>query len=302
MFTFVVFAGLMVVLALSYVLPPLLQRKEAQTPDVDAEGLAISIYRNHFGELDAELRDGLLDRQQYDLARVELERRLLQEAAPAGEPAPDANRTQARSDRKFAIAVGAAIPALAVLLYLQIGTPEVINSGRQAAPAAAADDEQEQNTPARRPGAPTQQEIEQRVARLAARLKENPDDAQGWAMLARSYRSFKKYREASDAYERATQLTPNDAQLWADYAESLSLSDDSGFVGRPLEMVNRALRIDPENQKALWLAGNAAFQAKDYRQAIARWEALRKQLPGDSKAAESVSSSIAEARARLSDK
>lgn len=302
MFTFVVFAGLMVVLALVYVLPPLLQREEAQTPDVDGEGSAISVYRDHFDELDAELRDGLLDREQYDLARVELERRLLQEAAPVNDPAPDAHRTQARSDRKFAIVLGAAIPALAVLLYLQIGTPEVINSERQAAPAAATDDEQELNTPARRPGAPTQQEIEQRVAGLAARLKENPDDAQGWAMLARSYKTFKKYREASDAYERATQLMPNDAQLWADYAESLSLSDDSGFVGRPLEMVNRALRIDPENQKALWLAGNAAFQAKDYRQAIARWEALRKQLPGDSKAAESVSSSIAEARARLSNK
>ncbi|HYG82183.1 MAG TPA: tetratricopeptide repeat protein, partial [Pyrinomonadaceae bacterium] len=149
------------------------------------------------------------------------------------------------------------------------------------------------------PGAPTQQEIEGRVARLAERLKENPNDAQGWAMLARSYQNFKRYKEASEAYARAAELTGTDAQLWADYAESLALANDSGLEGRPLELVNKALSLDPNNEKALWLAGRAAFEAQDFRQAVSYWERLLKLLPEDSQAARAVTARIEQAREQL---
>jgi cytochrome c-type biogenesis protein CcmH len=149
---------------------------------------------------------------------------------------------------------------------------------------------------------PTQEQIEQRVAGLAARLKENPNDAKGWAMLARSYQSFNRYKEASDAYARAAELTGTDAQLWADYAESLALANDSQLQGRPVELINKALQLDPKNQKALWLAGNAAFQAQDFQQAVSYWEKLEKLLPEGSEGAQSVATSIEEARARINGK
>ena len=90
----------------------------------------------------------------------------------------------------------------------------------------------------------------------------------------------------------------NDADLWADYAETLALANDSKLAGQPQELINRALQLNPNNKKALWLAGNAALQAGNYQQAIAHWEKLEKLLPPGSEEAQSVAESIKEARAR----
>ena len=292
MISFWILASLLIAIALCYVLPPLLQRVE-QTTD-ERERANVSIYRSQFAELDQDLRDGVLDKEQYEQGRSELQRRLLEDVAPSPGVGDESS---ARSRRKMAVLLGAAIPLVAVVLYFQIGTPQAFAPGqpvlspRQAAEAADA--------PGVMPGAPSQQEIEKRVANLAARLKENPNDAQGWAMLARSYQNFKRYQEASDAYARATELAGNNAQLWADYAESMALANDSQLQGRPLELINKALQLDPENEKALWLAGNAAFQAQNFQQAVSYWEQLEKLLPAGSEGAQSVAASIEEARARI---
>ncbi len=297
MLSFWIFAALLVAIALCYVLPPLLQRAEQARGE--RERANVSIYRDQFSELDRDLRDGVLDREQYEQGRTELQRRLLEDVAAA----PEGNagdKVSARSGRTTATIVGAAIPLLAVILYPLFGTPKALGPGQPVAPARTQEAEvAEAPMMGGQPGAPTQQEIEGRVAKLAQRLKENPNDAQGWAMLARSYQNFKRYREASEAYARAAELTGNDAQLWADYAESLALANGSELQGRPLELVNKALELDPKNQKALWLAGNAAFQTQNFQQAISYWEQLLKLLPEGSEAAQAVATNIEEARAQL---
>jgi cytochrome c-type biogenesis protein CcmH len=121
-------------------------------------------------------------------------------------------------------------------------------------------------------------------------------------MLARSYQNFKRYREASEAYARAAALAGNDAQLWADYAETLALANNSQLQGKPLELINKALQLDPDNQTALWLAGNAAFQTQNFQQAISYWEKLEKLLPAGSEGAQSVAASIEEARKQIAGK
>jgi cytochrome c-type biogenesis protein CcmH len=296
---FWILAALLIVIALCYVLPPLLQRAE-ETED-ERERANVSIYRDQFTELERDLRDGVLDNEQYEQGRLELQRRLLEDVgAPAQSGgATGAAASSARNGRNTAILLGAAIPLAAVLLYFQIGTPQALRPQRQAPPSAQADEAETLASPAAgQTGAPTQQEIEGRVNKLAARLKENPEDVQGWMMLARSYRSFNRYREASEAYARAVALSGNDAELWADYAETLALANDSQLQGKPLELINRALQLNPNSQKALWLAGNAAFQSQNYQQAISYWERLQKLLPAGSEGAQSVAASIEEARAR----
>lgn len=294
MMSFWILAGLLTVIALCYVLPPLLQRVEQRTDE--RERANVSIYRDQFGELDRDLRDGVLDQEQYEQGRFELQRRLLEDVAAPSQSGGD--KSSARSGRSAAVLLGTAIPLVAVLLYFQIGTPKALTPG-QPTSSSRQEEAATADAPQRPPGAPTQQEIEGRVAKLAARLKENPDDAQGWAMLARSYRNFNRYREASDAYARAAALVGNDAQLWADYAETLALANGSQLQGQPLELINKALQLDPENQKALWLAGEAAFQTQNFRQAISYWEQLEKLLPEGSEAAQSVAASIEEARSRI---
>lgn len=299
MMSFWVFAALLVVIALCYVLPPLLQRVERA--DDERKRANVSIYRDQFAELDRDMRDGLLDKEQYEQGRLELQRRLLEDVAPAQGETATAGNSSRGGRKRTAILLGSAIPLVAVLLYYQIGTPQALTQGQQALPSRQAEDASAE-APASQPGMPSQQQIEQRVAGLAARLKENPNDAKGWAMLARSYQSFNRYKEASEAYSRAAELTGNDAQLWADYAESLALANDSQLQGRPLELINKALQLDPKNQKALWLAGNAAFQAQDYQQAISYWEKLEKLLPVGSEGAQSVATSIEEAKTRINGK
>ena len=300
MMSFWIFAGLMTVLALCYVLPPLLQR--AASAEDERERSNVSVYRDQFSELERDLRDGVLDQEQYEQGRLELQRRLLEDVSPT-RGAKASTESSDRSGRATAIILGGMIPLLAVLLYFQIGTPQALKPGQQQAqPSVQEEEAAEMNAPAGPPGAPTQQEIEQRVAKLAARLKENPNDAQGWAMLARSYQNFKRYREASDAYARAVAVAGNDAGLWADYAESLALANNSQLQGQPLELINKALQLDPNNQKALWLAGNAAYQTQDFQQAVSYWEKLLKLLPAGSEGAQSVSARIEDARAQISGK
>jgi cytochrome c-type biogenesis protein CcmH len=301
MMSFWIFAALMTVMALCYVLPPLLQRTEQRSDTRERSN--VSIYRDQFSELERDLRDGVLDKEQYEQGRLELQRRLLEEV-PSARTRGATAEPNARSGRATAMILGGAIPLLAVLLYTQLGTPQALSPGQpQALPSGQQEEPLAADAPAGSPpGAPTQQEIEQRVSKLAARLKDNPNDAQGWAMLARSYFNFKRYREASDAYARAAAVAGNNAELWADYAESLAMANNSQLQGQPLELINRALQLDPNNQKALWLAGHAAYQSQNFQQAISHWEKLLKLLPEGSEGVQSVSASIEDARAQLSGK
>lgn len=296
MLSFWIFAILLIIIALCYVLPPLLHREEHGRDE--RQRANVSIYRDQFSELERDLRDGVLDKEQYEQGRLELQRRLLEDVAPSQGTAAIAGNS-ARSRRRNAVLLGVAIPLLAVILYFQIGTPKALTPGQQTlSPREEAADA----PPMSQPGMPSQQQIEERVAGLAARLKENPNDAKGWAMLARSYQNFKRYREASEAYSRAAELTGTDAELWADYAETLALANGSQLQGRPVELINKALQLDPNNEKALWLAGNAAFQEQNFQQAISYWEKLEKLLPEGSEGAQSVATSIEEARARINGK
>ena len=115
-------------------------------------------------------------------------------------------------------------------------------------------------------------------------------------MLARSYMMLERYSEAAKAYERATTLNANDAGLWADYAEALAMTSGQNLAGKPTEAINRALQIDPANQRALNLAGSAAFQAGDYQKAISYWQQLLKQLPAGSEELRTISDQIAKAK------
>ncbi len=131
---------------------------------------------------------------------------------------------------------------------------------------------------------------------LAARLKANPDDADGWLMLARSFVMLDKHDKAVEAFAKAEHLRPNDANLLADYADALAMTQGRQLEGQPTALIERALKIDPDNNKALALAGTAAFDRKDYKTAVARWETLVRVEPADGPFASQVQAGIAEAR------
>ena len=280
MLTFGIIAALFVLLIFWFVLPPLLQRPDAKKTDANASANVI-IYQDQLEELEADLKTGLIAEDQYQPEKESIERRLLEDVRGR---APLAARVPSTRTSVIVYALSVFIPVAAVAFYLFVGNPKALSS----APAPTG--------PPSATGSMSPQQIAANVDKLAERLKQNPNASQGWLMLARSYLMLERYSEAAMAYQRATTLNANDAGLWADYAEALAMANGQNLGGQPTEALNRALQIDPVNQKALDLAGSAAFQAGDYQKAISYWQQLLKQLPAGSEELRTISDQIAKAK------
>jgi cytochrome c-type biogenesis protein CcmH len=275
---FIAVATVMVVIALTWLLWPLL--RTARRGAVERHAANASIYRDQFADLDADLARGAISEPQYREARQELERRLLEEARV--DKAPQA--LPVRSGKTSAMVLAVAVPLLAGLLYWKLGAPEAFSPLATTPPESA-----HQLTP---------EQVDEMVVKLAERLQKEPDNVEGWVILARSYYTMRKFSEAAAAYERLTQLVRNEPDLLADYADALAMANGRDLSGKPSELVQQVLAINPTHWKALAMAGTAAFDRKDYKSAVDYWERLRSSQPADSPIVKSISSSIAEARQR----
>ena len=280
MTVFLIGAALLLAVTLAFVLPPLL-RKEQAVNHMQRDQLNLAVLRDQLRELEADREAGLIEQAAYDSARRELERRVAEEVQPqAAVSAVDGGK------RWVAGVVGVAVPVVAVSVYLLIGSPEAMDPAAQEVAAAHQQDSHEV----------TAEQIEGMVASLATRMQNEPDNIEGWHMLARSYNAIGRYKDAADAYARLAKLVPNDSNLLADYADTLAMALGRSLVGEPEKLAEKAVQIDPQNLKALALWGSAAFERKDYAAAVERWQKILKVVPPDSEAARSVSGSIAEAQ------
>ncbi|MCE3264550.1 MAG: hypothetical protein K0R43_3629 [Pseudoduganella sp.] len=189
---------------------------------------------------------------------------------------------------RLALLLAVCLPAAAAALYFQVGRPDVLTMPPALLQAAA--------TPSDH--GPSEQDIPAMVERLAERLRSEPENIDGWHMLARSYSAMNRYADAAQAYAHLAKLLPQDAGVLADYADALATAREGKLAGEPERLVERALAIDPQQPKALALAGSAAFAKGDYARAEQRWSAVLAQLDGDSDFARSTQAGIAEARAR----
>jgi len=171
-----------------------------------------------------------------------------------------------------------AVPLLSLGIYFAIGNPGVI----------ALEDEAQA----------TQRQIVAMVERLAVKLKENPDDVEGWKMLGRSYAVLGRFPEAVDAYGKAATRAPRDAEVLVDLADVLAMVNGQRLAGDPERLVERALAIDPKNLKGLALSGTAAYDRGDFATAAARWERMLALLPPDSEDARVVRENVEQARTK----
>jgi cytochrome c-type biogenesis protein CcmH len=142
----------------------------------------------------------------------------------------------------------------------------------------------------------TAEQITEIVERLAQRLQDKPDDLTGWTLLARAYSSLGRNADAAPAYRKALALKGDDASLLADYADTLAALNGGQFNAEALKLVDQALALEPNNIKALALAGSAAFDRRDYLTAVRHWEVVERGLPPDASILPQVRDSIAQAR------
>lgn len=279
---FLVIGGVLLLGVLVALLYPLLKRQADPSASAGQRELNLQVLREQLLELEKDLSEGRIGQDSYAQSRDELERRTLDYVAEA----PPVSQS---GGRKTILAVGLAVafPVLVGALYWTLGTPDSVTP---AATATAGKEGEHALSP---------QQISAMVERLALRLQENPDDGNGWLMLARSYAVLGRYPESSAAFGRAVTLLPPDAQHYADFADIVAMAQGKSLAGEPEKLVRRALEIDGKNVKALALSGTIAFDRQDYAQAIREWQKVLALLPEDSGATTGIQGSIRDAENRL---
>lgn len=244
---------------------------------------AISTLRQQLAQLKSLHDSGTLDKKAYEAAKAPLERKLLDQVMQA----PVATEAPARPSWNL-------LGLLTVLIFIGAGSG-YLYTGSPGMPSAGEPGSQTQ-AEASDPHAMDSAQFAEAVAQMAERMQNEPDNLEGWSILARSYARLGQLDQAIAAFERAIKLAPKDARLLADLADSVALKNDRSLEGRPTELINQALKLEPENPKALALAGTAAFNRKDYKAAVKHWELLEKVTPGDAGFMSQLQTSIAEAR------
>jgi len=265
---------LMIAAALAFVLPPLLGRQRRAHATHEAANLAI--YQEKRAELAADRAAGLLDDAAFAAACAELDRELLRDVS-AQPPTPGAG---AAASPYPAIVIAVLVPLAATGIYLAVGTPALLLEDR-AAPANA------------RAGLP--QSVQEMVARLEQRLREQPQDTQGWVMLGRSYAALNRLDEARAALEQANRQAPDDPMTLVMLAEVRAGQQGERLDGTPIALVRRALEVAPDFPRALWLAGVHAFNAGRPGEAVTLWQRLLDTAELGPEAAAQVREALAQA-------
>jgi len=227
----------------------------------------VAAYDSRLAELKADIAAGVLPAAEAAAVQQEMEARLLVDAAsPVPMPVAEAGGRAA-----FPLVLFVLLASFSGLWYWQAGTWEV---ARQIASAPA-----DGNATA---GSP---DIEAMVSKLKKRLESQPEDAEGWAMLGRSHFVMGKYAESAYSYGKANSTSNSSNAEWlVSEGEALAMSRDRDLLGRPAQLFEAALALQPRYGKALWYGALADAQADGFARASQRLEMLLAQdLPEDLK-------------------
>jgi cytochrome c-type biogenesis protein CcmH len=249
-------------------------------------------------QVDELAASGTLPPDQAATARGKLEQELValvlqsgqsEPGAPASAPPPAARATAAAPagpSRRLIAGISTFVLAVAAAGYAVYGTP----GAWRGVPVAKSEGEAGHGN--------AMGQIEAMVGKLEERLKDKPDDADGWSMLGRSYSAMGRYPEAVAAFKRVAEMRPKDAQALADQADAVAMAAGRKLAGEPAALIARALELDPKNLKALALAGTIAFDSNDFTKAAQLWQSAVAVAEPGSELERNLQSGVAEARSR----
>lgn len=245
--------------------------------------------KTRLSQLDALIAGGVLKGKEARQARSQLEAQL----RSAGEATASSNGP-AHASSKLVLGLSAFALVFAAAGYAWLGNPAGWSHAPGASPAPVA------GTGATDGAAHAMetQQFEAMAERLAERLKSKPDDAEGWTMLSRSYAVLGQFDKAVAAYQHVIKLRPDDAQVFADYADAMAMANGRKLEGEPEKLLKRALELDPDNAKALSLAGTLAFDRGDAALAARHWERALQRIEPGSELANQLQGALADARQR----
>lgn len=246
--------------------------------------------KGQLAQVEELIRSGALKGKGAKRARDKLEAQMLA-AVMAGGKAGAAAAEDARPSPRLVLGIAVFVLAFGVLGYAWRGNLQGLTVGPGSAPAAEAGAGGAEH-------AMDQAQIEGLTRRLAERLKAQPDDAEGWSMLGRSYAVLGRYGDAAQAFRKLIALRPDDAQAWADAADAVGMAQGRKLEGEPEKLIAQALKIDPENPKALGLAGTVAFDKGDHALAARHWQRALAHLDPGSPMAQQLRDAVNEALQR----
>ena len=260
------------------IIPPLLKKREIEQADSDQRNISIAQERGK--DLEQQLESGILTQQQFDEQYAELESTL------GDDLGIEQNTDNFSSRGKWVVPVIVIIVSLgSVFSYFSLGEPDALIKADIKQPQLA-----------NKAG----QDINAMVMQLAARLKENPDNAKDWIMLGRSFKYLKQYQLAVNSFKKAHALLGDQAEVLLHYADALAMANNGRLAGKASELVFKALEKSPNDVTGLWLAGMAKAEERNFPQAFAYWNKLLTILPADSDSYQQVKNLIATVQAQNS--
>ena len=269
----------LLVCAFLFIIPPLWKKREIK--ETDSEHRNVRITKDRVKDLKQQLQSGALTQQQFDEQYEELELNLGDDLGNELQ-----NEHIASQGRWVIPVVVVCIPLVSVLSYFVLGEPEALKK---------AEWKQSQKS-----ATPTQQDINAMVSGLAQRLKNEPDNAEGWMMLGRSYKYLQKFKLAVNAYEHAYALLGDQTEVMLHYADALAMANNGKLTGKTAELIFKALKQSPDNVMALWLGGMAKASTGEFAQAIQYWSKLETILPPGSDSLKELQSMKASVLAQIS--
>jgi len=282
------YAIAMLIVALIIILLPLWRRPVRQVT-LDSNTANVAVLKEQLQELEADFSNGNMSEEQYDRARIDLEATVAADLDDASAKPLQSESVSLKTRRLLSLILMVLLPLSSVALYREISTFEDVPTREGNVQQAMEQVAGEKLPP-----------IDQMVEKLAARLRDNPQDAEGWRMLGRTYVILQRTSDAAKAYGHAYDLLgDSDPDFLVDYAEVLAIDNDNQMAGRPVDLVVRALEIQPGMPKGLWFAGFASYQAGDYASAIKHWSMVLQNPDVDAETQQMLQAYVADSRSKL---
>ena len=265
-------AGLLLLIALSFLLIPVLRGRRAQREE-DRTALNVALYQERVAELQAQREEGVLTAEQFETGRAEAARELLADTEGV---APGRVSSLGKAIPLLAAVL---VPVLGLSLYLHFGSSDKVELTREFSQPP--------------------QSLEEMVARLERAAAAQPDSAEGLYFLGRAYMAQNRPAEAARVFERAANLAGRQPELLGQWAQAQYFADDKKWSDKIQALTDEALKADPKEVTSLGLLGIAAFEDQRFEQAIGYWQRLMTELPEGDASRAALEGGIAKAREQL---
>lgn len=265
-------AGLLLLIALSFLLIPVLRERRAQREE-DRTALNVALYEERLAELQGQQQEGVLSAEQLDSGRAEAARELLADTEGSGPV-----RTS-RLGKPLPLLVAVLVPVLGLALYLHFGASDKVELTREFAQAP--------------------QSMDEMTRRLERAVAAQPDSAEGLYFLGRTYMAQDRPADAAKIFERTVALAGRQPELLGQWAQAQYFADNKQWSDKVRVLTDEALKADPNEVTSLGLLGIAAFEGERFQEAIDYWKRLQAQLPADDKSRAALQGGIDRASEKL---